>query len=288
MNKKIMIITDSCSDIRDEEIKELDVCVVPMQIDFNGEMYQEGIDISVEEFYDKLVASKVFPKTSQPSPEAFEKYYLQAKEEGRDVLVLTISSGLSGTVQSANIAIELADYEGHVTVIDTLNCLTAERLIVRTACKLRDEGKTIEEIAEVINDIKHRIKIFGIVDTLEYFFKGGRLSRAAMIIGSLIQLKPFIKLDEAGKITKFGQAIGLSRAIKAACEDIKKNPIDEDYELCYGYTMGHENIDRLIAQTQPLLNSKDYTKSRISAAAGSHIGPGGLCIAYVMKRGGNK
>ena len=287
MNKNIMIITDTCSDIRDEEIKTLDVEMVSMQISFGDKTYSEGKDIDVDTFYNKLTNEKVFPHTSQPSPESYEKLYLKAKEEGRDVLVLTISSGLSGTVQSANIAIGLAEYEGHVTVVDTLNCLAAERLVVRTACKLRDEGKSIEEIVEVINDIKGRIKIFGIVDTLEYFFKGGRLSKAAMVIGSLMHIKPFIRLDEKGKIVKFGQALGLVRALKAVAEDLKKNPIDDNFELCYGYTMGEENVNKLIKQTQGVLNNHPYTVSRISAAAGSHIGPGGLCVAYVMKKGGN-
>lgn len=106
---KIMIVTDSCSDIRNDDIARYDVEVIPMNVTFGDENYQEGINISVEEFYKKLTASGVFPKTSQPSPELFENVFLRAKEEQREVLVLCISSGLSGTIQSANLAASLAE-----------------------------------------------------------------------------------------------------------------------------------------------------------------------------------
>ena len=121
---KIMIVTDSCSDIRNDDIARYDVEVIPMNVTFGDENYQEGINISVEEFYKKLTASRVFPKTSQPSPELFENVFLRAKEEQREVLVLCISSGLSGTIQSANLAASLAEYEDHIHIVDTINCLT--------------------------------------------------------------------------------------------------------------------------------------------------------------------
>ena len=147
---KLMIVTDSCSDIRNEEMIKLDVEVVPMNVSFGDECYQEGINITVDEFYNKLATSRVFPKTSQPSPELFEKVFLRAKEEQREVLVLCLSSALSGTMQAARLAADLAEYEDHVHFVDTLQCLSGERLIVKEACKLRDEGKSISEIVEIL------------------------------------------------------------------------------------------------------------------------------------------
>lgn len=125
--------------------------------------------------------------------------FLRAKEEQREVLVLCISSGLSGTIQSANLAASLAEYEDHIHIVDTINCLTGLRLLIKEACKLRDEGKSVDEIINVLEDIKHRIRYFSICNTLEYFHKGGRLSFTKLIIGSLVGLKPFIDLDSNGK-----------------------------------------------------------------------------------------
>lgn len=283
MNKKLMIITDSCSDIRDEEAVNLDVEVVPMQFSFGDELYQEGVTMTVTEFYDKLIKSKIMPKTSQPSPEMFEKLYLKAQELDQDVLVLTISSGLSGTQQAARLARDMVDNSERIHIVDTLSCLTGERLLVLNACRMRDSGLSASLIEEKLNEIKTRVRIFAVCDTLEYFYRGGRLSKAAMILGSLIKIKPFVDLDENGKIRNFGKALGLARGIKAACEFIPKNPIEEEYGLCYGFTLGEENLQQLIEKTLPIFNVKDYSVKQIGATSGCHIGPGGICYAYISK-----
>lgn len=280
---KFMIVTDSCSDIRGEEVKELDVEVVPMNVSFEDEHYQEGVNITPEEFYKKLTSSKVFPKTSQPSPDLFENLFLRAKEEGIEVLVLCISSGLSGTLQSAKIAASLAEYEEHVHFVDTLACLTGERLIVKEACRMRDEGMSLEDIINVLEDIKHRVRYFSIVDTLEYFFKGGRLSRAAMILGSLVGIKPFIDLDPQGKIRNFGKGLGMHRSLRQAQDFVKKYERDEKYGVYYGYVADDENLKKLIDKTSSLLNVETLDISAIGATSGAHIGPGGSCVCYISK-----
>lgn len=280
---KIMIVTDSCSDIRNDDIARLDVEVVPMNVSFGDENYQEGVNLSVEEFYKKLTSSRVFPKTSQPSPELFENLFLKAKEQEREVLVLCISSGLSGTIQAANLAASLAEYEDHVHIVDTLQCLTGLRLLIKEVCKLRDEGKSIDEIISVVNDIKYRIRYFSICDTLEYFHKGGRLSLTNLIIGSLVGIKPFIDLDREGKIRKFGQGLGMNRSLKSAQDFIKKNERDEAYGALYGYTANDENMKRLYEKTKDLLKVDELDYAEIGAASGAHIGPNACCVCYISK-----
>lgn len=280
---KIMIVTDSCSDIRNDDVARYDVEVVPMNITFGDENYQEGVNLTVEEFYKKLTSSRVFPKTSQPSPELFESVFLRAKAEEREVLVLCISSGLSGTIQSANLAASLAEYEDHIHIVYTLQCLTGLRLLIKEACKLRDEGKSIQEIVEVLEDIKHRIRYFSICDTLEYFHKGGRLSLTKLLIGSLVGAKPFIDLDSTGKIRQFGRALGMNRSLKAAQEYIKKNERDEKYGVTFGYTATEDNMLRLYEKTKDLLNVNELDSAEIGATSGSHIGPGACCVCYVAK-----
>lgn len=280
---KFMIVTDSCSDIRGEEVTKLDVEVVPMNVSFGDEHYQEGVNITPEEFYNKLVSSKIFPKTSQPSPDLFEEIFLRAKATSREVLVLCLSSGLSGTLQSAKIAAGLAEYEEHIHFVDTLACLTGERLIVKEACRLRDEGVPLENVIEILEDIKHRVRYFSIVDTLEYFHKGGRLSKAALILGSLVGIKPFIDLDPQGKIRNFGKGLGMHRSLRAAQDFVKKYERDEKYGVCYGYVADDENLKKLIEKTSNILNVDEIDVSAIGATSGAHIGPGGSCIAYISK-----
>lgn len=282
MTNKLMIITDSTSDIRGEEISKLGVEVVPLGISFGDDFYQEGVSISVEQFYEKLKTFKGFPKTSQCSPAVFAELYEKAKANGQEVLVLLLSSQLSGNLQSARIAATIAEYEDHIHFMDTLSCLTALRLIVKTACRYRDQGMDVLTIVDKLEEMKSHIRIFAIVDTLEYFHKGGRLSRAAMIIGSLIGIKPFIDLDENGKIRNFGRSIGLKRGIKSAIEFIKKNEYDPEFGLHYGYTTD-ENIGLYIEKTLPHFPTTEYDNTRIGAAAGAHIGPGGICLVYVSK-----
>ncbi len=283
MENKLMIITDSCSDIRGEDKLKYNIEVVPMTVTFGEESYLEGETISIEEFYEKLVSSKEFPKTSQPSPESYERLILKAKDNGQDVLIITISTGLSGTYQSACLAASLAEYEDHVYVLDSLNCLTGERLLVKEAAKLRDEGKTIEQIKEVLEDIKHRIRYFSICDTLEYFCKGGRLSRAKMILGSIVGIKPFIDLDANGKIRQFGQGIGINRSLRSAVNFVTENERDPNFGVCYGYTGTKDNALRLIEKTKGILNVDEIDLTQIGAASGAHIGPGGSCVVYVSK-----
>ncbi len=283
MKNNLMIITDSCSDVRGEDKEKYNIEVVPMTVTFGEESYLEGETISIDEFYEKLVNSKAFPKTSQPSPEAFEKLITKAKEDGQEVLIICISSGLSGTCQSAHLAASLAEYEDHVHIVDSLNCLTGLRLLIKEAAKLRDEGKTVQEIVEVLEDIKHRVRYFSICDTLEYFFKGGRLSRAKMIIGSIVGIKPFIDLDAQGKIRQFGHGIGVNRSLRAVTKFVTDNERDTKYGVCYGYTGYNDNALRLIEKTKDILGVEEIDLTQIGAASGAHIGPGGSCVAYISK-----
>lgn len=279
----MIIVTDSASDIRGEEVEKFNVKVVPLRVSFGDKTYKDCVDLSIDEFYNLLETEKDFPKTSQPSPQDYVDIYEEAKKTGEEVLVITISTGLSGTYQAANLAKEIANYD-NVTVVDSLSCLTGERLEVINACRLRDEGKSVKEIVDVLEDIKHRVHIFSIVDTLEYFHKGGRLSKGAYTIGSLLNLKPFITLDKDGKIVKNGQSIGYMKAFMTAEQQPKKFPIDKQYGLFYGYTKGIKNMEKLIDKTFKKFEMDSYDLSRIGCAAGCHIGPGGICLVYVSTK----
>ncbi len=279
----MIIVTDSASDIRKEDIEKLNVHVVPLNISFGDEHYKDGVDLDIDTFYEYLKTKKAFPKTACPSPQDYLDIFTKAKEDDEEVLCICLSSGLSSTYQTACLAKDLAEYD-KIHVVDSLTCLSGERLVVTNACRMRDEGKSICEIVEVLNDITHRVHIFSIVNSLEYFYKGGRISKTLYTISSILNFKVFISLDKDGKIIKPGQIIGLSKAISSCAKDFKKNPIDKEYGICYGYTTDKDNLEKLIEKSFKLTELESYDLSQIGPTSGSHIGEGGICYAFISTK----
>ncbi len=279
----VKIITDSTSDIRYDEVEKLGIKVVPLNVSFGDETYKDSVDITVEDFYKKLKTSQYFPKTSQPAPELFVKIFNEAKEKGDDVIYIAISSGLSGTIGSANLAKSIVDYD-KIHIIDSLSSIQGLRLLVHHACKMRDLGYSAHDIISQIEDMKKRIKIFSMIDTLEYLYKGGRLSKAKCIFGNAVGLKPLIDLDEKGKIRMYGKVIGINRAYKAILDSFSKHPFDPEYPIYFGYTDTPINLNVLINKIESKYDLPGKDISQIGPTIGSHIGHGGFCVIYVEKK----
>lgn len=276
----VKILTDSTADIRGDEIKKFNVDVIPLNVEFGTASYQDGVTISPDEFYKKLVEEKEFPKTSQPAPGAFLEFFEAAKKKGEELIYLSISSGLSGTINSARIAQEMCGYDG-IYVVDTLESIQGLHIVVEEACKLRDEGKSAKEIADYVEDLKGRIHILSAIDTLAYLRKGGRLSAAGALIGNLINLKINVDLNLKGSIRVYGKCIGIQKAYRSILAGIEKDPIDFSHPVQFGYTDSPTNLNILIEKIRSVLGNISYTVSQIGPAIGSHIGPGGFDVAYV-------
>lgn len=279
----LTIVTDSSCDIRGDEISKYNIKVVPLNVTFGDKNYKEGVDLDIDNFYKMLEESKDFPKTSQPSPQDYVDIFEEAKKNNDEVLVLTISSGLSGTYQTVGVAKDIAEYD-KIRIIDSLTCLTGLRLLVINAVKFRDMGMSLDEIANEIEYMKHHIHLFAIVDTLEGFYKGGRLSKAEYKIGSLLNLKPYITLNKEGKIIKNGQSLGYIKAYISASGQTKKYPFIEKYGLFFGYTVGEDKLHKFIDKSIKQFGNVAYDVSRIGCAAGSHIGGGAVCLAYISEK----
>ncbi len=279
----VILVTDSSADIRGEEINKLNIKVVPLKVNFGNKEYKDGVDLSVDEFYSLLESEKEFPKTSQPSPQDYVDIFEEAKANGDEVVVLTISSGLSGTYQSVLLSKDIAEYD-KVYVVDSLSCLTGLRCLVMAACKLRDSGKSALEIEEEMNHLKHYVHIFSVVDELEGFFKGGRLSKTLYTLGSILNLKPFITLNKEGKIITNGKSLGYMKAYTVAAEQNKKYPINKEYGLFYGYTVGEDKMNKFIEKSFKHFGLDSYDVSRIGPTSGAHIGCGGCCMAYISTK----
>ena len=279
----IKIITDSTSDIDLKYAKELNVEVVPLKVIIDGKEYKDRIDLQPEEFYDLLVNSQTLPSTSQPSPQDFVDLYETAKNNNDSVIVITLSSVISGTYQSANLAKDLVDYDD-IYVIDSLGTTQMRRLLVLKAVALRNEGMNAQDLYTFLEAYKHRIRLFAFVDTLEYLYKGGRLSRTAATAGTLLKFKPIIGFDE-GKLDVFAKARGTQKATAKIIDLIQQDgEMDLDEPICIGYTGSSDGLDKFENTLRETLHFGETLHGIVGPVIGTHAGPGARLIAYVKKQ----
>lgn len=180
----IRFLTDSTADILPQEAAQRDIDVVPLKVLFGETAYRDGIDLDHPTFYQMLSQSKALPTTSQPTPDDFLPYFERARDQGDHLICALLSSQLSGTVQSAQIAREMCGYE-HIYIIDSTLAIVALRAMLDLGEQLRSQGMSAPDIAAQIEAAKSRMRVFGIVDTLEYLHKGGRMSTSVAVVGSL-------------------------------------------------------------------------------------------------------
>lgn len=275
----IQIITDSASDI--VGVKRKDLVILPISITFGEEEYQDGVNLTHRMFYEKLVESDELPITSQVSPYAFEEAYKKVKEQGDQAIVITLSSKLSGTWQSASIAAE--KYGDTVKVIDSENASIGERTLVEYALRLKEEGLTLEGIAERLESDKKRIRLIALLDTLEYLKRGGRISKTAAIAGSLLSIKPVIAI-QGGEVAVLGKARGSKQGNNLLAEQIRQvGGIDFDKPFVLGYTgMSDLVLQKYIADNEVLWKGHVETldTTSVGGTIGTHIGPGAIGVAF--------
>jgi DegV family protein with EDD domain len=278
----VRIITDSTSDISLEQAKKMGISIVPLKVIFGDKEYREGIEISMDAFYSRLAEAEKLPTTSQPSPDDFLVHFNQAKEAGDSVVVILIASKLSGTYQSAVIARDMAEYS-RIFIIDSLNTITGLRLLINHAVTLRNRGVSADCIADTIESLKEKVVLLAVVDTLEYLYKGGRLSKSSAILGSLLNFKPVITLKD-GAIGVVGKERGTNKAIARILDAIDETgAIDSTYPVYFGYTF--ENSKTLVLQEKVTekYRLEDYKMFPVGCVVGTHVGPGACVITYIKK-----
>ena len=232
MNKKVNIIVDSTADIT-EDVKER-LTVVPLTLRFGDEEYIEGVTIQKKEFYQKLIESDVLPKTSQASPSDFEDVFEKIVAAGESAVVITLSSKLSGTWQSAMIAAR--EYEDSVYVVDSRNVAIGAAILAKLALRLVDEGMGAREITERLEKEREKICLIAMLDTLEYLKKGGRISAAAAFAGGVLSIKPVVCIRD-GEIVILGKARGSKQGNNLLVSEIRKTGgIDFTKPILLGYT----------------------------------------------------
>lgn len=278
----IKIITDSTADIDLEYAKKLDIEIVPLKVIIDGKEYKDRIDLQPDQFYQLLQDSEVLPTTSQPSPQDFLTLFEDAKKNNDSVIVMTLSSVISGTYQSANIAKDLAEYE-NIFIIDSLAATQMLRLLVLKAVALREMKIDVKEMVKILEEYKTRIRIFAFVDTLEYLYKGGRLSKTAAAAGTLLKFKPIIGLKE-GKLEMFAKARGTQKATTKIIDLIREDgEIDFNEPICIGYTGSDEGLEKFEQTLRDEFKFNDVLHGFVGPVIGTHAGPGARLIAYVSQ-----
>ncbi len=277
----VKILVESSSDYSMSEAYEKGIFLVPIEITIGENTYIEGKNLGRDEFYELLAEKKEFPKTAQPSPQTFLDFFLKAKEAGDELVCILLSSTLSGTFQSAVLAKGMAKYD-KIYLVDSLSATYPIKVLADYALKLASEGFSGSQIAEMVKNIQPRVRLAAAIDTLEYLQRGGRIGKAAALVGGLAKLKPIITLSENGTLEVLGKCLGRNKAVSFLIHHLKEQKLDPSFPLYSIYTYGNTNSDvfekRLAAEGFSIQG-----RLQVGATIGSHIGPEAFGVVYVTE-----
>lgn len=277
----IQIITDSMSDIRQEEGRREGILVLPQHVLFGEESFLDGVDLTLDGFYQKLARVKELPKTSQVTPEAFANAFREALAKGDDVLCITGSSKLSGTYQSAIIARDMQPDSSRVFLVDSRNASLGQQLLIWEAARLRAGDVPVEEIALRMEALKRRITLVGQVEDLKHLVMGGRLSGTTARLGTTLNLKPMLRLKE-GKLGQDGLTRGKRRSYEWFAKQLAAEPRDLNYAVHIASAQAPEELAALrAALDQKGLLGDDVREIGVGPVVGTHTGQGMLALAWV-------
>ncbi len=282
---KVAIVTDSTACFPKELIKGYPMFVAPLQVIWGEESFQDGIDIQPAEFYTRLASSKTMPTTSQTTPGYFAELYKSLLDQGYDILSVHISSRLSGTLDSATQAREMMkNGKSRISLVDTFGAGMAMGFPALVAARAAMQGATLEECRILAENAVKRSGVFVVVPTLEYLHRGGRIGGAAAFVGSMLNLKPIIKLidgrlEPVDKVRTFGKAI--ERMTDLFLKDV-------DGHTPVRIAIHHANCPQeaglLLERVRARFSVNDVSEAflaDVSPVIGTHVGPGTLGIAYL-------
>ena len=278
----IRILTDSMSDLTQEDASRMGITVLPMPVRFGEEERWEGVDLSREEFFARLRVAEELPHTSQIAPRAWQKAFDRELRDNQDeLLCITGSSGLTGGYQSALLARESCAAPERMAVVDSLNATVGQALLVEMAVRLRNAGATLQELVDYMEKLKTRQRVFGQADDLKYLVMGGRLSPVVGKVGNALNIKPMLKI-EGGTIDQAGLVRGAAKARAWYVEQLKKYPPDTSIPLlvagadCPAETL---KVKEYLEQTgMPL---PPIETMGVGAVIGTHVGPGLIVMSWI-------
>ncbi|CAM2973329.1 DegV family protein [Paenibacillus sediminis] len=280
---RIKIFADSTCDLPEDLIKQHHIGIIPLYVIFGEQSYKDGVDITTPQLYEKVEQLGSLPKTAAPSPADFMESFKPFIEQGQDILYISLSSELSSTYQNAQIAADEFP-EGRVTVFDSLNLSTGIGLQVMKAVDAAEKGSTVSEIVELLHNVRPQVETEFVIDSLDYLYKGGRCSGMQNIVGSLLKIRPVIKVID-GKMTPAYKVRGKR---EKAIEQLLNNTLDKIDQMD-GDTIfvTHSLADDDAANLQQILREKTGARRVITSNAGcvisSHCGEKTIGILFTKK-----
>lgn len=278
---KIRIITDSASDVLSPHRPE--ITVLPMTITFGREQFLDGVDLTHQQFYEKLIEGEELPTTSQIAPAQFEEAFRTAVDAGETVVAVVLSAKLSGTYQSACIAAE--EFPGKVFVVDSANATIGERVLVERAVELMDQGLEASAIAARLEEEKTDVRLVALLDTLEYLKRGGRVSASVALVGGLLAIKPVVAVQE-GEVVVLGKARGSKNGNNLLVQEIQKTGVDFSRPYKLGYAgLNDSLLQKYIADSAALWegHTDSLPTGTVGGTIGTHVGPGAIAVAFFRK-----
>jgi len=280
---KIKLITDSTCDLSRELIKAHDIEVVPLYVNMDGTYYKDGVELTAPKMYDMVKETDALPKTAAASSEEFKTVFKKYLDEGYDILYTGIGSKFSSTLQSANIArMELET--GRIHLVDSQNLSSGSGLLLLKAASLRSEGRDIVDIMHTLETIVPKVRSQFVIDTLEYLQKGGRLKAISAFVGTMLKIKPIIRVVD-GEMAVGKKARGSIRnGIKIQLKEVLKHQEAIDPEFIM---ITHTEAFDAAEHTKKALEETNYFENILITEAGcvisSHCGPGTIGLLYIMK-----
>ena len=292
MMNKIKVVSDGSCDLSREEIKKLDVEIVPFYVSFEEGVYQkEGVELDVRDFYQKMVDHpNVYPKTSLPTIDDYVKAFEKYLNVGMDIICICITTKFSGSYNSANSAKQLCLEKypnAKIEVIDAMVNTCLQGLLVKEVCRMRDNGLTLEEMTKETNRIKTTARIFFTVGSLDYLRHGGRIGKLLGIVGATLRIKPIIVLKE-GEIFSCGLSLSRKKSIIKLLDLTKKHFVEngeniDNYRFIVGAGYDLEELQNFLNKASITLNRDDIEIGQIGATIGVHTGPHPIGIGFIKK-----
>lgn len=276
----IRIIADSTADVADRYLDKL--LRIPLTVAFGEEEFIDGVTMDKNTFYEKLETSPVLPKTSQPSPNAFEAVFKELADKGEEGILITVSSKLSGTYQGACIVAE--DFP-NIRVIDSLNAAMGTGILAEYALECADKDFDLDGLAAHLKEKVSRICLVARLDTLKYLEMGGRISKTNALAGGLLNIKPVITIEE-GEVVVLGKARGSKKANNLLIEMINSKGVDFTMPIVLGYTgSSKELLEQYIEASNSIWegNVAELDSTQVCSVIGTHAGPGAVAAAFFTR-----
>ena len=280
MSRPVHVLTDSASDLDPEDAAALGCTVIPVPVYFGSDAYEDRVTITPEVFFQRLQSEKIVPKTSQPTPTAIATALQRLVDAGHDVLMLCMSGRMSSTAGSARQIAERLSRD-HIVVVDTLQISFSEQVVVRAVVNYVRSGASLEEAVRYAEEVRHRAHILGVLRTLEYLQRNGRIGRVAGVVGGLLSLKIVVGVED-GVLSPVDRVRTWPRALQSI-EDLVVGSAPFEGPIIIGHAANREDAEALLTRLKERLPEPAFVLQEIGPVVGAHSGPGAVGVAFLQE-----